>query len=157
MPGRADRKPSTTAAQRRRDGHDAQEPQDAQRPQHRQPLPRRHQRHGDDDKIEDVPAGAEKGPAPRHDLGGKLDHEDGKAQQIQRKDQSPRRRHCLIRGFKPKDHRVEQDHPKDRVTHKRGLKLGIKAGTKGHGSSCCCAAYVAWPLRRRKAEHAPAS
>ena len=122
--------PSTT--RRSVDGDDAEQPQDPERTQHRQPLRRRDQGDGDDGEIEQVPAVAEE-PRPLDiDLRGEFEHEDRETQPVECQDERPEPCHRGLRGFDAKNQGVEQDDGENEVTECPMLDQAVQAFVQCH-------------------------
>ncbi len=110
------------AAQGWHNRNNAQDPQYAQGAQDGQAAIAGHQRHADNDEIEDVPAIAEEAQALGKQLGRKFNDKDCQTDAIKQKDQWPRYGHDRLRCLHAKDDGIEYDHSDDEIAHPCGLK-----------------------------------
>ena len=114
-------------AQARRHRDDTQNPQDPQRPKHRKPLSRRHQRNPDDNKVEDVPAIGKETEPIGDQLQQDLNHEDRKADLVEQCDQSADTFHQRAGRLNPQQHRVDKDHDGDETSKPRMFQEFLQA------------------------------
>ena len=119
------KEPLNHPAQPWRDRDNAKQPQNPQRPKHREAFRRGDKGNCHDQEVADIPAGTKEPQSLSEDGQHDFQHENNQAQPVENVDQGTSRRHDRVRGLQTLQHRVEQDDTEDEGPGERVFQRSV--------------------------------